>query len=395
MEVKPEYWLLSGKTDSGEFILQQCNENEIGGMSFNMEGKSKWGAEFRPWSTESVDVAVRNAQGSSSSAISAASNETIRRNGSALSNSFHLHSIMWIAMWVCLQKWRTMGLMLTNNYNLKAFLAIQGINYEKLCSCINFLEAVVDFESSWECLASALLTKDLIPKANAQFTSEPHVLHGNQNTRFPNSSAFFWARDRPWSFKNYKEKTIILWKSSTKLMFKWCKWVGSTLILPRTWMLMKDDKVFLIGQGTTAAENSSVCSGRWWEIHFFCEVLREAPSAPNAGYVSGSFGVMKRHWAVKLLLDMVLQVLFALQAKARTCAYKIKHWKCETKKNCDSRKLTFAIWSLSILSQWSFFPSRALCMAMHGHPNPFESLPSNSFLHPIQTPSPTTSCLKP
>ena len=48
MEVKPEYWLLSGKTDSREFIPQQCNENEIGGMGFSMEGKPKWGAEFRP-----------------------------------------------------------------------------------------------------------------------------------------------------------------------------------------------------------------------------------------------------------------------------------------------------------------------------------------------------------
>ena len=29
-------------------------------MSFNMEGKPKWGAEFKPWSIESPDVVVRN-----------------------------------------------------------------------------------------------------------------------------------------------------------------------------------------------------------------------------------------------------------------------------------------------------------------------------------------------
>ena len=168
-------------------------------------------------------------------------------------------------------------------------------------------------------------------------------------------------------------------------MFKRCKWVGSTLILPRTWMLMKDDKIFLIGQGTTAAENSSVCSGRWWEIHFFCEVLREAPSAPNAGYVSGSFGVMKRHWAVKLLLDMVLQVLFALQAKARTCAYKIKHWKCETKKtvtpgSSPSRSGAF-LFSLNRASfhlvpfAWPCMATQTLLKAFHQIPSSIQSKP--------------------
>ena len=157
-------------------------------MGYSMEGKSKWGAKFKPWNIEGVDVAVRNAQGSSNSAIIATSNEVIR--GMVL--PFQLFSLTFnhVNYYVgMLAKMKNHEPHVNNHYDLKAFLAIQGINYEKICSCIHFLEAIVDFKSSWECFTSALLTKDLILKANTKFPSEPHILHASQG--FPNSSAFF------------------------------------------------------------------------------------------------------------------------------------------------------------------------------------------------------------
>ena len=90
---------------------------------------------------------MRNAQGSSNSAIIATSNEVIR--GMVL--PFQLFSLAFnhVNYYVgMLAKMKNHEPHVNNHYDLKAFLAIQGINYEKICSCIHFLEAIVDFESS-------------------------------------------------------------------------------------------------------------------------------------------------------------------------------------------------------------------------------------------------------